>query len=59
MARNTRVAQVLKALPGYGPVRVAAVMSEAGIANNRRIGGLGPRQRRQLIDAVTAPPKVS
>lgn len=53
VARRTRVTQVLKALPGYGPVTVAAVMSEVGIAAGRRVGGLGARQRAALL--TTAP----
>lgn len=52
VARKTRVTQVLKALPGYGPARVQALMSEAGVDDHRRVGGLGEKQRRRLIDAV-------
>lgn len=52
VARTTRVQRVLKALPGYGPVTVAAVMATAGIAANRRLGGLGQRQRAALITDV-------
>lgn len=53
VARRTRVTRVLKALPGYGPVTVAAVMSEAGIDAKRRVGGLGERQRAALIKLIS------
>jgi hypothetical protein len=53
VAKKTKVAQIIKALPGYGPAKAAAVMEEAGIDDNRRVGGLGDQQRRKLLDAVT------
>jgi|SRR5215472_7826561 len=48
-ARRTRIAQVIRALPGVGPARAAAVMERAGIPADRRVGGLGARQREQLL----------
>jgi hypothetical protein len=51
---KTRVADLLKALPGYGPVTVAALLSDIGIHPDRRVGGLGRRQRQALLDAMTA-----
>lgn len=54
MARRTSVAQVLKALPGYGPARAAQLMSAAGVDDKRRVGGLGEQQRRRLINTVAA-----
>lgn len=45
---NMRVAELVEALPGYGPVRTAALMREVGIAANRRVRGLGARQLREL-----------
>jgi dihydrodipicolinate synthase/N-acetylneuraminate lyase len=53
ITKKTKVAQVIKALPGYGPAKAAAVMEEAGIDDNRRVGGLGDQQRKKLLDAVT------
>jgi hypothetical protein len=50
---KTRVADLLKALPGYGPVTVAALLSEIGIHPDRRVGGLGRRQRQALLGAIT------
>src|SRR5260221_6115969 len=46
-ARRTKVAQVVRALPGVGQARTAAVMERAGIPPERRGGGLGPRPREQ------------
>jgi S13-like protein/uncharacterized protein DUF6292 len=50
---KTRVADLLKALPGYGTVTVAALLSDIGIHPDRRVGGLGRRQRQALLDAIT------
>lgn len=52
ITKKTKVAQVLRALPGYGPAKAAALMEEAGIDENRRVGGLGDQQRRKLLEAV-------
>jgi hypothetical protein len=50
---KTRVADLLTALPGYGPVTVAALLCDARIHPARRVGGLGRRQRLALLDALT------
>src|SRR5262252_9413643 len=52
VTKKTKVAQVIRAMPGYGPAKAAALMEEAGIDDNRRVGGLGEQQRRKLLDAV-------
>jgi hypothetical protein len=49
IARRTSVAQVVRALPGVGPARAAAALQRAGIILDRRVGGLGARQREQLL----------
>ena len=49
LARKTKVAQLVRALPGVGKARAAAVMERAGIPAERRVGGLGARQREQLL----------
>jgi len=54
VARRTKVAQVLKALPGYGPVKVAEVMEQTGIDERRRLGSLGEHQREKLLTAIAA-----
>lgn len=53
VARRTKVAQVLKALPGYGPARVAQLMDDADVDERRRVGGLGVQQRRKLVEAAS------
>ena len=49
---SMRVPDLLAALPGYGRVRAAALLSELGIAESRRIRGLGPHQRAALLQRI-------
>ncbi|MDQ1742887.1 MAG: hypothetical protein QOE23_1226 [Pseudonocardiales bacterium] len=49
---SMRVPDLLAALPGYGKVRAAALLTELGIAESRRIRGLGPRQRAALLQRI-------
>jgi hypothetical protein len=44
-----RVSDVLEAMPAYGPVKARRLMEDLDIAPNRRVRGLGPRQREALI----------
>ncbi|MTV25580.1 integration host factor [Nitriliruptoraceae bacterium ZYF776] len=44
-----RVADVLEAMPAYGPVKARRLMEELDIAMSRRLRGLGPRQREALL----------
>lgn len=48
-----RVSDVLRALPRIGPVRSRRLMEGLDIAASRRLGGLGPRQRRDLLDTLS------
>jgi len=50
---KTRVATLLKSLPGYGPAKVTALMQQTGIVASRRAAGLSEQQRRRLCDALT------
>jgi guanylate kinase len=43
-----RVRELLTSVPTLGPVRAAKVMGELGIADSKRAGGLGVRQRSDL-----------
>jgi hypothetical protein len=52
VVKKTRVVQLLRALPGYGPANVAAVMATSGVDEKRRVGGLTTAQRARLIEAV-------
>lgn len=47
-----RIVEMLEALPGIGRVRAAAIMEQLGIAQSRRVRGLGIHQRRALVDFV-------
>lgn len=43
-----RVRELLMSVPTLGPTRAARVMAELGIAESKRVGGLGSRQRDSL-----------
>lgn len=49
---NTKVADLLKSLPGYGPAKVTALMQRTGIAPSRRAAGLPDRQRNALLEEL-------
>lgn len=44
-----RVTELLESLPGIGKVKARRIMAEVGIAESRRVGGLGPHQVDKLI----------
>jgi len=45
-----KVLAVLESLPGVGKVSARRTMEDIGIAESRRIAGLGERQRAALLD---------
>ncbi|GAA4264756.1 guanylate kinase [Frondihabitans peucedani] len=45
-----RVRELLTSIPGIGPTRVTKIMDDLGIAESKRVGGLGVRQRVVLGD---------
>lgn len=45
-----KVGAVLVSLPGMGKVKAKRLMEELGIAENRRLRGLGARQRAALLE---------
>ena len=47
---GTKVLAVLESLPGMGKVRARKMMDEIGIADSRRIRGLGDQQRASLLE---------
>lgn len=47
---NTKVFAVLISMPGFGKIKAKRLMKELGIAENRRIRGLGDRQRAKLLE---------
>lgn len=44
-----KVLAVLESLPGVGKVTARRKMEEIGIAESRRLSGLGPQQREKLL----------
>lgn len=48
-----KVYSLVASVPGVGKVKAGRVMSEIGIADNRRIRGLSDRQRQALLDQLT------
>jgi len=50
LVAGTKVAAIIVSLPGVGKVKGKRLMVELGIASNRRLRGLGSRQRRALLD---------
>jgi len=49
-----RVRELLTSVPSLGPTRAARVMAQLGIADSKRVGGLGVRQRARLLDWLVA-----
>ncbi len=47
-----KVKSMLESLPGVGKVKAQKVMDDIGIADNRRIQGLGSQQRQALLEAL-------
>ncbi len=50
LVAGTKVAAIIVSLPGVGKIKGKRLMEELGIASNRRLRGLGTRQRRALLD---------
>lgn len=46
---KTKVLAVLESLPGVGKVKARRTMEEVGIAESRRVRGLGEQQREKLL----------
>jgi len=51
MLGGMKVASVLSSLPGTGKVKAKRMMEACGIAETRRLRGLGERQRSALLEA--------
>ena len=47
-----KVLTVLESLPGLGKVKARRLMEEVGIAENRKVQGLGANQRRALLERL-------
>ena len=46
-----KVLAVIESLPGVGKVTARRTMHELGIAESRRLSGLGPLQRKALLES--------
>jgi hypothetical protein len=49
---KTKVLTILESLPKLGKVKSRRLMEEIGIAESRRVQGLGEQQRIKLLDAI-------
>lgn len=47
---STKAFAVLVSLPGFGKIKAKRLMEDLGIAENRRVRGLGDRQRAKLLE---------
>ena len=47
-----KVAQFIESFPGYGKAKAEKIMAEIGIAEGRRLAGLGEKQVAALIEAL-------
>ncbi len=47
-----KVVSMLESLPGVGKVKARRVMEDVGIADNRRVQGLGAQQRATLLEQL-------
>jgi len=50
---KTKVLAALEALPGVGKVKARRAMEDIGIADTRRLRGLGKEQRAKLLDTFS------
>jgi hypothetical protein len=48
-----KVQAMLESLPGLGKVKAKRLMEDIGIADTRRVRGLGPQQRQALLDQLS------
>ena len=47
-----KVVSMLESLPGVGKVKARKIMDEIGIADNRRVQGLGQQQKHALLELL-------
>lgn len=48
-----KIKDVIGALPGYGKKTAEALLDQHGISLTRRIKGLGPKQKEELLKEIT------
>lgn len=49
LVAGIKVLAILESLPGVGKVKARRIMDEIGIADTRRLRGLGDQQRKALL----------
>ena len=49
-----KVVSMLESLPGVGKVKARRVMEDVGIADNRRVQGLGRQQKQKLLEILSS-----
>jgi transposase len=47
-----KVVSMLESLPGLGKVKARRIMDDIGIADNRRVQGLGGQQKTKLLELL-------
>lgn len=47
-----KVVSLLESLPGVGKVKARKIMEDIGIADNRRVQGLGAQQKASLLEQL-------
>jgi DNA uptake protein ComE-like DNA-binding protein len=47
-----KVLSLLESLPGVGKVKARKIVEEVGIADNRRVQGLGQQQKQTLLELL-------
>ena len=47
-----KVVSLLESLPGVGKVKARKIMEDIGIADNRRVQGLGTQQKAKLLELL-------
>ena len=52
MVGKMKALVVIESLPGVGKVKARRLMADCGIADSRRLRGLGDQQRAKLLSAV-------
>ncbi len=53
MVAKIKALAALESLPGIGKVTARRTMEQLGIAESRRLSGLGPQQRKALLEAFS------
>ncbi|MFM2182641.1 MAG: hypothetical protein RJB61_935 [Actinomycetota bacterium] len=52
VAQKMKVVALLESLPGVGKVKARRIMDDIGIADNRRVQGLGAQQKQAIVELL-------